>query len=234
MQTPSPAATYTTIPISGTDVIFRSFQNLSSFLSLRRPCQEFVFGAGSFDMPDSLNLTATRLGVNSKYFGVNYGIIITACAAVSLIGDPTILVVFASVFTLWLVLYFFREDPMVVWGHHVHDHLVTAALVLITGVSIWIIGFVTNLMIGIAVGVLISIVHGVFRNPQGIYLDENDAASDGLISPPSASSTNHRSNFSNYGPISDLTLHHSVKNNQTVYHFMKSQKLEKQNRMQLY
>ncbi|KAL7593524.1 PRA1 family protein G2 [Lactuca sativa] len=197
MLSPTPATTYTTIPISGTDVIFRSFQNLSSFLSLHRPWSEFISGADSFDRPASLTLTGTRLGVNSKYFGVNYGIIITICAAVSLIGDPTTLLVFASVFTLWLVLYFFREDPMVVWGHHVHDHLVTAALVLVTGVSIWIRGFVTSLLIGIAVGILFSVVHGVFRNPQGIYLDEQDAASDGLISPPSTSPRDYKLNFSN-------------------------------------
>ncbi|KVI10275.1 PRA1 family protein G2-like [Cynara cardunculus var. scolymus] len=200
MQSPTPATTattYTTIPISGTDVIFRSFQNLSSFLSLRRPWPEFISTTGSFDRPDSLNHAGTRLRVNSKYFGVNYGIIITACAAVSLIGDPTTLLVFASVFTLWLVLYFFREDPMVVWGHHVHDHLVTAGLVFITGISIWIIGFVSNLLIGIGLGVLISVVHGVLRNPQGIYLDENDAEFEGLISPPSGSSRDYRGNFSN-------------------------------------
>ncbi|KAL4554636.1 hypothetical protein LXL04_037234 [Taraxacum kok-saghyz] len=195
MQSSTPPTTYTTIPISGTDVIFRSFQNLSSFLSLHRPWSEFISGCSSFDRPDSLNHTATRLGVNSKYFGVNYGIIVTICAAVSLIGDPTTLLIFASVFTLWLVLYFFREDPMVVWGHHVHDHLVTAALVLVTGVSIWIRGFVTSALIGIAVGILLSVVHGVFRNSQGIYLDENDAASDGLISPPLVSPRDYKANL---------------------------------------
>ncbi|KAI3810123.1 hypothetical protein L1987_19732 [Smallanthus sonchifolius] len=183
MQSPTTTTTtYTTIPISGTDVIFRSFQNLFSFLSLCRPWPEFISNAGSFDWPDSLTVATTRIRVNSKYFGVNYGIIITACAAVSLIGDPTTLLAFASVFTLWLVLHVFREDPMVVCGHHVHDHLVTLCLVLVTGIAIWKLGFVSNLLIGVAVGVLISVVHEVFRNPQGVYLDESDAASEGLVS----------------------------------------------------
>ncbi|KAL8208965.1 hypothetical protein R6Q57_008377 [Mikania cordata] len=183
----SPTATtttYTTIPISGTDVIFRSCQNLSSFLSLLRPWPEFISNAAC---PDSLNLAATRIRVNTKYFHVNYGIITTVCTALSLIGDPTALLVSTSVFTLWLLLYFFREDPMVVWGHHVHDHVVTVCLVFVTGIAIWSLDLVSNLLIGVTVGILISVIHGVFRNPQGIYLDEIDAASDGLISPPSVS-----------------------------------------------
>ncbi|KAF5803388.1 putative prenylated rab acceptor P [Helianthus annuus] len=185
---PTTATTYTTIPISGTDVIFRSFQNLSSFLSLLRPWPEFISNAASFDLPDSLHHAATRIRLNSKYFSVNYGIIITACFVVSLIGDPKSLLIFGSVLTLWLVLYFFREDPMVVWGHHVHDHLVTAGLVFVTGIAVWWLGFVSSLLIGVAVGVLVSVVHGVFRNPRGIYLDEIDAESEGLISPTSVNS----------------------------------------------
>ncbi|KAK1440157.1 hypothetical protein QVD17_05982 [Tagetes erecta] len=190
MQSPTSTTTgttYTTIPISGTDVIFRSFQNLSSFLSLRRPWPEFISNTGSFDRPDSLNLAGTRIRVNSKYFGVNYGIITTACAAVSLIGDPTTLLTFALVFIMWLVLYFFREDPMVVCGHHVHDHFVTVCLVFITGIAIWYLGFVSNVVIGVMVGVLLSVVHAVFRNPQGVYFDEIDAEYEGLVSSTSVS-----------------------------------------------
>ncbi|KAK9049533.1 hypothetical protein SSX86_031498 [Deinandra increscens subsp. villosa] len=183
MPSPTPATTYTTIPISGTDVIFRSFQNLSSFLSLLRPWPEFISNAASFNRPDSLSLAATRIRINSKYFLINYSIIITACTALSVIGNPRALLAFGLVFTLWLVLYFFREDPMVVWGHHVHDHLVTASLVFLTGIAIWNIGFVSNFLIGIGVGLLISIIHGAFRDTQGVYLDETDAASEGLISP---------------------------------------------------
>lgn len=188
MQSPTPStttttATYTTIPISGTDVIFRSIQNLTTFLSHHRPWPEFISGTDSFNRPDSLTLLTTRIRSNSNYFNVNYGIIITVCAAVSLIGDPSTLLLFATVFALWLVFYFFREDPMVVYGYNVHDHVVIAVLVLITGISIWIKGFVTSFVIGIAVGGLISVVHAVFRNPRGIYLDENDAVSEGLISP---------------------------------------------------
>ncbi|XP_071725732.1 PRA1 family protein G2 [Rutidosis leptorrhynchoides] len=184
MQSPPPTTTtYTTLPISGTDVIFRSFQNLSSFLSLHRPWPEFISNAASFDKPDSLNLATTRIRANLKYFNVNYSIITTVCAAVSLIGDPITLLALSSVFTLWLVLYFFREDPMLIYGHHVPDNIVTAGLALITGVCVWIIGFVLSLSIGIAVGVFVSFVHAVFRNPNGIYFDENDAVSEGLISP---------------------------------------------------
>ncbi|KAK3013349.1 hypothetical protein RJ639_008342 [Escallonia herrerae] len=179
------AATYTTIPISGADVISRSFQNLSSSLSRSRPWPEFLAGAGSFVRPDSLAGAGIRLRCNAKYFGANYAILTSACAAASLIGSPVALIVAAFVGMLWLVLYFFREDPLVVLGRHVSDWAVMVGLVTVSVLAVWFTGILNNLLIGIGVGVLISAVHGVFRNPEGLFLDENEAASDGLIRPRS-------------------------------------------------
>nr|XP_043618738.1 PRA1 family protein G2 [Erigeron canadensis] len=180
MPSPPPSTTtYITIPISGTDVIFRSFQNLSTFLSHHRPWPEFLSTFSSFTCPNSF----TRIQSNLKHFSINYGIITTSCAAVSLLGNPLRLLAFGLVFTLWLVFYFLREDPVVVYGHNVHDHVVTCGLVLVSFFCVLCLGFGWNLVVGIAVGALISVVHAVFRNDEGIYLDENDAVSEGLISP---------------------------------------------------
>ncbi|XP_047318228.1 PRA1 family protein G2 [Impatiens glandulifera] len=181
---------YTTIPISGSDVISRSFQNLSNFLSSRRPWPEFI-ASGIFNFPDSLSSAAARLRQNSSYFSINYGILITICTASSLIGSPIALIVYAMIFTLWMVLYFFREDPMVVWGRHVSDLILIGCLILVTAISVLFTGKVKTLLIGVFVGIVASAIHGVLRNPEGLYLDEHDAAWNGLIGSPE-SSTNIR------------------------------------------
>lgn len=61
------------------------------------------------------------------------------------------------------------------------DWTVIGGLVVLTVVGLWITGPLNSLSVGISAGLLISVVHGVLRNPEGLFLDENDAASTGLI-----------------------------------------------------
>ncbi|XP_075494706.1 PRA1 family protein G2-like isoform X3 [Primulina tabacum] len=180
--TPVPPASYTTIPISGGAVISRSTQNLSACLSRARPWPLFLATTAVIDVPPSFSAATQRLRRNASYFSVNYAIIVTACAAVSLIGAPIALILIGFVFFLWLILHFFREDPLLIWGYHVNDWAVILGLVVISIAALWITGPLNNLSIGISVGLLIFVIHGVLRNPEGLYLDENDAVSDGLVS----------------------------------------------------
>ncbi|KAL7130683.1 hypothetical protein ABFS83_13G150400 [Erythranthe nasuta] len=163
------AATYTTIPISGIDVVSRSAQNLSACLSRCRPWPEFLATISALDFPPSLSAAYIRFRRNGSYFSVNYTIIITACAALSLIGSPVALVIIGFVFFLWLILHFFREDPLLIWGHHVSDWAVVMGLGLVSVAALWITGPLSSLSIGIGVGLSISVVHGVLRNPEGFF-----------------------------------------------------------------
>ncbi|KAL7088230.1 hypothetical protein ACP275_13G115500 [Erythranthe tilingii] len=191
------AATYTTIPISGIDVVSRSAQNLSVSLSRCRPWPEFLATISALDFPSSLSAAYLRFRRNGSYFSVNYTIIITACAALSLIGSPVALVIIGFVFFLWLILHFFREDPLLIWGHHVSDWTVIMGLGLVSVAALWITGPLSSLSIGIGVGLSISVVHGVLRNPEGLFLDENDAVSNGLIvsNPPAPSTRSGGASF---------------------------------------
>ncbi|KAH6822837.1 hypothetical protein C2S53_017236 [Perilla frutescens var. hirtella] len=180
-STAASAPAYTTIPISGIDVVSRSTQNLSASLSRCRPWPEFLATISALDFPPSLSAASVRLRCNAAYFSVNYAIIVTACAAASLISTPIALLLIGSVFFLWLILHFFREDPLLIWGRHVSDWAVICGLVVLSAVALWLTGPLNSLSIGIIVGLLISAVHGALRNPEGLFLDENDAVSSGLI-----------------------------------------------------
>ncbi|XP_010252890.1 PREDICTED: PRA1 family protein G2-like [Nelumbo nucifera] len=188
-QIPSSAtATYTTIPISGNDVISRSLHNLFSFISQRRPWPEFI-SPDTFNRPHSLAHAGDRLRKNAVHFRLNYALLVLTCALLSLIGTPLYLLLIAAIFGLWLVLYLFREDPLFLWGHHVGDRAVLVGLVLVSVVAIWFTGVAGNMIMGIGTGLVISAVHGVFRNPDGLFLDENEAMSQGLIRPGSSPSS---------------------------------------------
>lgn len=92
-----------------------------------------------------------------------------------------------AVVGLWLVIYFFREDPLEVWGHHVSDWAVLVGLGLVSVLVVWASGGLGSVLLGLVVGLVLCGVHGLLRNPEGLFLNENDAASQGLIGPTSPS-----------------------------------------------
>ncbi|RWR95749.1 PRA1 family protein G2 isoform X1 [Cinnamomum micranthum f. kanehirae] len=174
-------ATYTTIPISASDVISRSFQNLSSSFSLLRPLSD-LFPSAGFDRPDSLSSAKARLFTNLSYFRVNYALLLLTCALFSLLfHSPLSLLLISALFLLWLLLFFFREDPLILWGCHVADSWLLGGLVVVSILSVWGLGVFWNLVIGVGIGVLAVVAHGVFRNGDGLFLGEEEAASKGLI-----------------------------------------------------
>ncbi|XP_027062098.1 PRA1 family protein G2 [Coffea arabica] len=175
------APTYTTIPISGADVITRSIQNLTASFSRCRPWPDFL-ATSAIDLPSSLSAASLRLRKNVRYFSTNYAVVASTCAAVSLIGSPVALTVVGFGFALWLVLFFFREDPMVIMGRHISDRAVIVALVLCSAAIIWFTGALTSLLMGVSVGVVVVAIHGLLRNTEGLFLDENDGVTDGLVS----------------------------------------------------
>ncbi|KAG9143167.1 hypothetical protein Leryth_027323 [Lithospermum erythrorhizon] len=42
-------------------------------------------------------------------------------------------------------------------------------------------GMFNHLLVGFSIGVLLCFLHGAFKNPEGLFLDENDAVSGGLV-----------------------------------------------------
>ncbi|KAG8661474.1 PRA1 family protein G2 [Manihot esculenta] len=178
--TPAVATTYTTILISPADVISRSLQNLNATVSRLRPWPELI-ASGTFNRPDSFASGLSRLRINLRYFHINYAIVVSICGALALIGSPFALILFSFIFALWLLLYFFREDPLVLWGYQLSDRLVFIGLLLISLLAIWLSGGFWSLVLGFAIGVLICVVHAVLKNSDGLFPDEQEAPSRSLI-----------------------------------------------------
>lgn len=71
---------------------------------------------------------------------------------------------------------------MVVLGHQISDLAVISGLVIVSAIAAWFTGILNTLLIGVAVGFLVTVIHGLLRNPEGLFVDEDDAVSTGLIS----------------------------------------------------
>ncbi|CAH8301436.1 unnamed protein product [Eruca vesicaria subsp. sativa] len=173
--------TYTSIPIPTGDVISRSIHNLTSSISRHRPWSELVF-SGAFRFPERLSSLPLRSRSNFRYFSVNYSLFIGTCAAFSLVTvSPVALVVVGTIIALWLLLHFFREDPLLLWGFQVGDRTVVCFLVLASLWAVWFTSSVVSLVVGVSVGLLLCTVHSLIRNSDEIFLEEDDAVTGGLI-----------------------------------------------------
>ncbi|KAL5981290.1 hypothetical protein ACLOJK_015345 [Asimina triloba] len=176
-------ATYTTIPISPADVIARSLQNLSSSFSLLRPTSQFLpLSLTAFNCPSPSSSAKSRLLKNASYFRLNYALILLSSSLFSLLQAPLSLLLISALCLLWSLLYFYREDPLFLWGRQLTDRTLLVALSLLSFILIFgILGVLWNLLKGLAAGAAICALHAILRNGEGLALDEWEAASEGLI-----------------------------------------------------
>ena len=80
-----------------------------------------------------------------------------------------------------LLIYFFREDPLVLWGYCINDRLVLLSLAFLSLLAVWVCDMLQNLALGLGIGVFICGVHTLLRNFDGLFLDENNTVSIGLV-----------------------------------------------------
>ncbi|KAL0796466.1 hypothetical protein Bca101_067843 [Brassica carinata] len=124
------------------EVISLSVQNLIAFVTSQRPWLEFL-ALGSMDRPTSLSSAVSRSKLNLSHFVVNYSLVTVASVTLFLVSDPTALLTVASFAIMWLLLCFCRDHPLVLYGRHVSDR-----------------------------GVLLCLVHAVLRNPDDLFVQE--------------------------------------------------------------
>ncbi|KAF8085713.1 hypothetical protein N665_0650s0026 [Sinapis alba] len=168
---------------------FRTFlsrlsSSLRDSLSQRRPWMELV-DRNSFARPDSLTDSFSRIRKNLSYFKVNYSAIVSLVLAFSLLSHPFSLLVLLSLLAGWMFLYLFRssDQPLVLFGRSFSDRETLLGLVLTTVVVVFMTSVGSLLTSALTVGVAIVCLHGTFRVPDDLFLDEQEpAANVGLLS----------------------------------------------------
>ncbi|CAN0909835.1 PRA1 family protein B4 [Linum grandiflorum] len=167
---------------------FRSFiSRISSSVrqgfSQRRPWLELV-DRSAFTKPESLTEAAARIRKNSAYFKVNYISMLVVVLAFSLLSHPFSLLVLLSLLSSWIFLYLFRpsDQPVVILGRTFSERETLGVLLVSTVVVVFLTSVGSLLISALMAGVAIVCVHGAFRVPEDLFLDEQEPANAGLLS----------------------------------------------------
>ncbi|CAN0886419.1 PRA1 family protein F2 [Linum grandiflorum] len=157
----------------------RAASNSTAFYATRRPWRE-LFNLSSFARPFSIREASVRIKRNLAYFRVNYAMAVLFILFLSLLWHPFALIVFLIVFVAWFFLFFFRGEPIVVFGRTVDDRLVLCLLAVVTIVSlVFTSGVWLNVLVSVLIGLAIVLLHSAFRGTEDLYSDEVDAGGGG-------------------------------------------------------
>ncbi|KAM6578359.1 hypothetical protein CsatB_030196 [Cannabis sativa] len=144
-------------------------------LSNRRLWTEFV-DRTAFSRPATFSDAASRVRKNITYFRVNYVTLIAAVLAYFLISHPFSLLALIFLIGAWLFLYVLRpsDQPLEIYGRTYSDAQTLTGLVLTTLVAILITSVVSLLVSAVIVGVTIVCAHGAFRDPEDLFVDDQE------------------------------------------------------------
>ncbi|WOK97216.1 hypothetical protein Cni_G05924 [Canna indica] len=155
-------------------------------LAHRRPWWELL-DRSAFARPENLSDAASRLRKNLAYFRVNYLAVLAAALALSLLSHPFSLLLLLTLLAAWAFLYLFRAPdsaPLVLFGRQFSDREVLAGLVLLTLFVVFLTSIGSIIMSALTIGAAVVCVHGAFRMPEDLFLDDQDpgVAAGGLLS----------------------------------------------------
>lgn len=152
-------------------------------LSGRRPWPELL-DRSAFSRPQSLSDATSRIRRNASYFRVNYLVLLSLVLALSLLSHPFSLLTLLSLLAAWLFLYAFRpsDQPLVLLGRTFSDRETLAILSLLTVVVVFLTSVGSLLISASMVGLAIVAAHGAFRDPEDLFMDEQESAGSGLFS----------------------------------------------------
>lgn len=143
-------------------------------LSHRRPWSE-LFDRSSFAKPDSVGEATNRVRKNWGYFRINYLLFLLVVVGFSLVTHPVSLFVLCVLLGTWMFLYLYRREQLVLFNRPFSEREVLAIMVVLTIVVVFLTNVGSLLISALMVGALLVAVHGAFKVPDDLFLDEQES-----------------------------------------------------------
>ncbi|KAK4778365.1 hypothetical protein SAY87_018552 [Trapa incisa] len=152
-------------------------------LSQRRPWYELI-DRSSMARPNNLTEVSSRIRRNFTYFKVNYVVFLGLVLALSLVTHPFSLLVLLLLLAAWLFLYIFRtsDHPIVVFGRTFSNRETLGFLVVMTVVVVFLTTVGSLLISALMIGMALVCLHGAFRVPEDLFMDEQEPDNGGFLS----------------------------------------------------
>ncbi|EES00126.1 hypothetical protein BDA96_03G033800 [Sorghum bicolor] len=155
------------------DFISRAKARGASALATRRPWRELA-DVHAVGLPPSLGDAYLRVRANLAHFAMNYAIVVLVVVFLSLLWHPVSLIVFLVCMLAWLVLYFLRDEPLVLFGRVVADGYVLAALAVITLGLLLLTDATANILSSLSIGLVLVLLHAALHKADDNAADEVD------------------------------------------------------------
>ncbi|XP_074352472.1 PRA1 family protein B3-like [Apium graveolens] len=189
------SSTYT-LPSSLATPAFHTFltrlhNTLQTAFSHRRPWYELI-DKTAFSRPLSISNATSRIRKNISYFRINYLTILSQILAFSLLSHPFSLCILLSLLAAWLFLYLFRpsDHPVIILGRVYSDRETLGGLITASIIVIFLTSIGSLIMTSMLIGLGVVCVHGAFRVPEDLFLDEQDSLGGiGMLSMLSSAAT---------------------------------------------
>ncbi|KAJ9700544.1 hypothetical protein PVL29_006042 [Vitis rotundifolia] len=179
MSSASPYGSMSPPSTSAAGFLSAAREKTQSVMAGCRPWGELL-DLSALSLPFSLGEATARIKRNLAYFRVNYTLIVLLVLFVSLLWHPISMVVFLVVFVAWLFLYFFRDDPVLIFNRIVDDRVVLVGLGVVTIVALVLTHVWLNVFVSLVIGSFLVCLHGAFRASDN--LDDQESPYGALLS----------------------------------------------------
>ncbi|KAM7277193.1 hypothetical protein ACFE04_019059 [Oxalis oulophora] len=188
MTSPLPISTADQPSLTTTTPAFRAAisrltTSIRHSLSQSRPWSELL-DRSALSRPDSVTDAASRIRKNLSYFKLNYTTLLAVILSFSLFTNPLSLILLLLLLTAWAKLYLMNNNgPLVLFGRTFSDVEKLGVLIVLTVVVVFLTSVGSVLITASMIGFTVICVHGAFRAPEDLFLDDQDPVGNaGLLS----------------------------------------------------
>ncbi|KAK2975547.1 hypothetical protein RJ640_011546 [Escallonia rubra] len=152
-------------PTTAFDIPTTTARIRNSFAANLRPWGSLL-SPSALSIPTSLTEASLHLRLNLHHFRLNYALLLLAAVLLSLLGHPLSLFVALLTVLLWLFLYLFRNDDLVVFNYTLDDRVVFVGLIVVTLFALILTGVWVNLGLALLIGGGVIGCHAALRIPE--------------------------------------------------------------------